>query len=246
MLPETSRKPRKTPPPAVFIGMPWRQGNAAASVLGRLLRKRETVPLPMSVGEWLEASGVADIDGDAALDGKLGQQLGTRWAGFDGVSLTAKAILLRAAYFCVVGKTSEEYDAMVVNLRSASDADAAEVIQEFVDTLAGRSDLIDWIERVAAKHAFEVTAAIRACAIARSKGLVLVSETYNWLGFVDRTMWLTMASLGLRDVFPEGSVAFAHYRAEVEANHAIAEPNVGSLVASLKSGRVRQCKLLTA
>jgi hypothetical protein len=226
--------------------MPWRQNNADVGLLSRLFKKRETVPLPMSVGEWLEASGVTDIEGDAGLESKLGRQLGRHWTVFDDASPTTKAILLRAAHLCVTGKTSDEYDAMVGRLRSTSEAGVLAVIQEFVDTLAGKSDLIDWIEHVAAKHAFEVTAVIGACAIARSKGLVFVSETYNWLGFVDRTMWLTIASLGLRDVFPEGAVAFAHYRAEMQAKHAIDQPMMKSLVGSLKSGRVRKCKMLAA
>ena len=69
---------------------------------------------------------------------------------------------------------------------------------------------------------------------ARKKG-VLASSQFLWLRPLDRPLWYALNQCGGRTAWAEGFAAWAHYTAEEKAGKALPEPQVASVVESLRA-----------
>jgi intracellular multiplication protein IcmP len=153
----------------------------------------------------------------------------------ESVALLALAFALRvsgrrnAGGFLISG-LREAHDLPTVHARDAALSRLRLSIRERLDR---EGPLARAYTGVLARHGMLESLMLGLLAEARRRGGVLASGEFTWLKGVDRPLWYALNNLGRRGFHVEGLAAMAHYRGELVAGQAGAEPRVGAAVETL-------------
>lgn len=93
------------------------------------------------------------------------------------------------------------------------------------------------------RHHYTNTLFTALLARARERSGILATADFLWLKVVDRDLWYALNQVGRWVAWPEAAGVRAHYRAEIKARRAIAEPVVGAAVRALAQALVKESYL---
>ena len=190
--------------------------------------------------EWLAYTGSADKDGkiiEGAAREAFIKQLGPRWKGPNALAPHQQILL---AVFCLkASRKRKEADDMLGRFALCWSEKGLRLNRDRKLLREARRILRD--KELSAKtlsqsnrHAYVVTALLRALAFARAEGGVLAPAQFVWLRGYDRALWYPLNNLGRQSFHMEAMGAMAHFKAERITQRPIPMPKIEDAITTLK------------
>lgn len=172
---------------------------------------------------------------EAAAAAAFAKQLGRRWQGPSRLPLHGQALF--AAFALKHARKRDASDELLNDLSRCWTPDnglriPAKLKRE-IRGIINDPKLGGDLAKHCQKHAFQVTALLKALSRARTEGGVLAPAQFLWLRGYHRALWYPMNNLGRKSFHPEAAGALSHYIAELNAGQRIPSPKVQEAVTSL-------------
>ena len=193
----------------------------------------------LSPEEWIAFNHIGYVNGQIDKDATanaFAAQLGKRWRGVAGLPWYAQALV--AAFILKADQKIDEGDKLLGRLSAAYIPTKGLMLtlkdKMYISKILNDPKMVNKIEDITSKHAFENTAILAILKQGRMEGGVLAPAQFVWLRAVDRDMWYPLNNLGRQTFHAEAAGALSHYNAEVAVGGALIRPKVEAPVRALQ------------